>query len=110
MASDNRELLSPFRMIIIALRITVGRGQHDKSVVFSIGTELSHGDQAEKMGENTYCPTFSSFHASGPDCLLHIQKVEWYRSHLSWVHVGQPLIPPYRGKTQEEWVKNGSER
>lgn len=78
---DNGELLSPFRMIIIALRITVGRGQHDESVVFSTGAELSHGDQAEKMGgKYPYCPTFSPFSCQWSDHLLLTQKVDWYRS------------------------------
>lgn len=81
MANDNEELLPPFRMIIITLRITVGRGQHDESVVFSTGTELSHGDQAEKMRENTPIAQRSHpFSCQWSDHLLYTQKVEGYRS------------------------------
>lgn len=110
MASDNRELLSPFRMIIIALKITVGRGQHDRSVVFSIGTELSHGDQAEKMGENTPIAQPSHpFSCQWSDCLLHIQKVEWYRSLSVLGPCGSAFNPTLpRQDSGKKRVKNGS--
>lgn len=68
---------------------------------FSVQEQLSHGDQAEKMGGNTPTaqPSHPS-HASGLTTYYTHRKLTGIGAYLSWVHVGQPLISPYRGKTQ----------